>query len=135
MKVLFFLSTVLVMALAYSCEKDKVPVPIPLANSSCDTTDSISFHMDIQPILNANCVYCHNGPSYQFDFTSYASVIATIPSGALLGSIQHNPASGFLAMPLVYDTIGGQTNIYPIFIDSCSIKKIQKWINHGYPNN
>jgi hypothetical protein len=58
----FFILTLLVIAIQ-SCEDDKLPAPGAI---DCDGFKTVSFDVDIQPIINSNCAIvgdggCHNG--------------------------------------------------------------------------
>ena len=90
----------------------------------CDTS-SVSFSMDIQPILSNNCFSCHsnvNAPSFGggLSFEDHADVSAN--SDRIKGAINHN--EGFLAMPQ-----GGDK------LDPCSIMKFEAWVSAGTPDN
>lgn len=90
----------------------------------CDTT-SVSFSMDIQPILSNNCFSCHsnvNAPSFGggLSFEDHSDVSAN--SGRITGAINHN--EGFIPMPQGSDKL-----------DPCSIMKFEAWANAGSPDN
>jgi hypothetical protein len=90
----------------------------------CDTS-SVSFSMDIKPILSNNCFSCHsnaNAPSFGggLSFEDYTDVSAN--TARITGAINHK--EGFLAMPQ-----GGDK------LDSCSILKFQAWVSAGAPDN
>jgi hypothetical protein len=99
----------------FSCTREKV-TPI---DEQCNTT--ISFSNEVMPIIQANCVGCHDqgNTSGGYDFSTYTSVSAN--SNALIGSIK---ANGFQLMP-----IGG-----PALPDS-TIQKISCWISQGKQDN
>ena len=91
---------------------------------ACDTA-SVSFSMDIKPILTNNCFSCHsnvNAPSFGggLSFEDHADVSAY--SARITGAINHN--EGFLAMPQ-----GGDK------LDPCSIMKFEAWVSAGTPDN
>jgi hypothetical protein len=99
----------------FSCTREKVtPTEI-----QCTTT--ISFSNDVVPIIQANCISCHDqgNASGGFDFSSYTSISAN--SNAILNSMK---ANGYQLMP-----IGG-----PALPDS-TIQKISCWINQGKQDN
>jgi hypothetical protein len=98
-----------------SCTREKV-TPI---DQQCNTT--ISYINDVKPILDAECVFCHQAvnPSGGYVFDSYSAVAAN--ANAILGSMK---ASGYQLMP-----IGG-----PALPDS-TIQKISCWINQGKQDN
>ena len=99
----------------FSCTREKVT---PVA-AQCN--DTISFSNDIMPILQANCIGCHDqgNASGGYDFSTYTSVSAN--SNAILNSMK---ANGYQLMP-----IGG-----PALPDS-TIQKISCWINQGKQDN
>jgi hypothetical protein len=99
----------------FSCTREKV-TPI---DQQCTTT--ISFANDVMPILQANCIGCHDqgNASGGFDFSSYTSASAN--ANAILNSMK---ANGYQLMP-----IGG-----PALPDS-TIQKISCWINQGKQDN
>jgi hypothetical protein len=99
----------------FSCTREKV-TPI---DQQCNTT--ISFANDVMPILQANCISCHDqgNASGGYDFSTYTSVSAN--SNAIIGSVK---ASGYQLMP-----IGG-----PALPDS-TIQKIKCWIEQGKLDN
>lgn len=87
-------------------------------------TDNLSFKTDIFPIINNNCVGCHNAAALQGGITmqTYEQIIPYVENGSLLGSIKHE--SGFSPMP---------KNVAKM--SSCQISKIQQWITDGAPDN
>lgn len=94
------------------------------ANSgACDTTN-LSYANSIVPILQSNCTGCHNNnlSSGGVNFATHAQTVIAASSGHLLGAVKHQ--IGFVAMPQ-----GGNR------LDSCSIAKIELWIQKGLPNN
>jgi hypothetical protein len=99
----------------FSCTREKV-TPI---DQQCTTT--ISFANDVMPILQANCIGCHDqgNASGGFDFSSYTSASAN--ANAILNSMK---ANGYQLMP-----IGG-----PALPDS-TIQKIKCWIEQGKLDN
>lgn len=107
---------ILLVAVIYSCSSDKLP-------ETCSTAADVSFSMDVLPILNANCVSCHSGPSPEagIDQSSWATVKATVDNGSFLGSIKHE--SPYVPMPL-----NGE-------LDPCNIQIIETWVNEGAENN
>ena len=67
---LLFLVVLLAVAV-HSCRYDNVE---PKKASLCDTT--VHYLTTIQPLINAQCVPCHSGPtpSGSVDFSTYATV-------------------------------------------------------------
>jgi hypothetical protein len=101
--------------LLVSCKKDKVSP----TNVNCTTT--ISFANDIMPIMQDNCIGCHDqgNASGGYDFSSYTAVSAN--AVAALGSMKSN---GYQLMPQ-----GG-----PALPDSV-IQKVECWIAQGKQDN
>lgn len=90
-------------------------------SSVCDST-KFAFSADIAPILTNNCnsIYCHGSGSR--NFTTYDGIKVFALDGTLMGALNH--LVGYKPMP-------NATN----FLTSCELKKIQKWIDNGAPNN
>ncbi|MEY4992136.1 MAG: hypothetical protein RI948_1014 [Bacteroidota bacterium] len=108
---LFFIGS----AALFSCTRDKV-TPI---DPNCNTT--ISFSNDVLPILQANCISCHDqgNASGGYDLSSYTAISAN--ADAVVGSMK---ANSYQLMPL-----GG-----PALPDS-TIQKISCWIQQGKLDN
>ncbi|MBS1637039.1 MAG: hypothetical protein JST26_14065 [Bacteroidetes bacterium] len=130
MKSILFISGVCVLLLS-SCYKDKYEELYPaigLSTASCDTTAVPSFSTDIMPILNTSCGTtdnsCHSASATSgTNLTTWAGVKISAHNGSLVGDITFDPS--YNPMPK-----GASTKI-----DNCSINKIIKWVNSGYPNN
>lgn len=92
-------------------------------NAACDT-NSFSFSTSIQPLINTNCVGCHNASlaSGGIRLDNYTSVKAVADDGRLFGAISHQ--QGFVAMPQ-----GGAK------LPECNITQVKKWIASGAPDN
>lgn len=114
MKVSLFI-IVLTLTGLFSCTREKV-TPI---DQQCNTT--ISFANDVMPIMQANCIGCHEpgNASGGYDLSSYTAISAN--ATAVLGSMK---ASGYQLMPQ-----GG-----PALEDS-TIQKIACWIQQGKLDN
>ena len=89
----------------------------------CDT-DMVSFAMDIQPVLQNNCVGCHRGASANggVDLSNYAGVRTAANSGRLYGAVAR--LEGFVPMPQ-----GGDP------LPACNVAQIGAWVDAGAPNN
>ncbi len=87
-------------------------------------TANMSFTNNIAPILKQSCTGCHGGSSPQggIDLSTYSSVVTMAQSGKLLGSVKHN--AGFSAMPPAGNGL-----------PTCSINRLQAWIDQGMLNN
>lgn len=112
---IFGTTLVLGFILLVSCKKDKVTP----TNINC--TSTISFANDIMPIMQDNCIGCHDqgNASGGYDFSSYTAVSAN--AAAALGSMKSN---GYQLMPQ-----GG-----PALPDSV-IQKVECWIAQGKQDN
>lgn len=89
----------------------------------CDTS-SMSYSTDIVPILEYNCISCHNRVQSNDGviLTDYADVLTEVQNGYLVNVIEHNP--GFPQMPYGLPQLS-----------SCTINMIVAWVNRGAPNN
>ncbi|HEX4374323.1 MAG TPA: hypothetical protein VHZ50_13565 [Puia sp.] len=89
----------------------------------CDTTN-MSYANDITPILENNCVSCHNTTQSNDGviLTDYNDVLTQVNNGNLVNVIEHNP--GYPEMPQGLPQL-----------PSCTINKIVAWVNRGAPNN
>lgn len=92
-------------------------------DAACDT-NNFTFSTAIQPLINKNCVGCHNASlaSGGIRLDSYTSVKDQADNGNLLGTISHQ--NGFVAMPQ-----GGAK------LSDCQITQVKKWIAAGSPDN
>lgn len=87
---------------------------------TCDTT-TISFNRDVMPIIQNNCVSCHQPGAQQSNspMTNYAQIKAYVQNRQLSNRINGigglMPPSG--KMPL------------------CNIQIIEAWLNIGAPDN
>jgi hypothetical protein len=96
--------------------------------AACDTTGTVSFSSQVFPLLQSNCIGCHNNSSANggVNLSTYNLVktnAETLRSGTPLiqGVIRRMP--GFIAMPQTFA------------LDECSIRKIELWIAQGMQNN
>mgnify|MGYP001157167848 FL=1 len=94
--------------------------------AECDTTN-VSYKLQILPILQNNCLTCHNeknniniGAGINLEGHENARFYAL--NNSLLGSIQHK--SGYSPMPKNMPKL-----------NTCSINQIKSWIIQGAPNN
>ena len=93
----------------FSAVEEKIP-------GGCDLLD-VSYDGTIFPILQENCVACHNSNSSAagYDYSDYDLVLQSVADGTLIGTIDNE--SGFSPMP------PGNS------LDSCSIEKIRTWMD------
>ena len=95
----------------------------PQVPGSCDTTN-IAFAAKVKPILDNNCVGCHNSASASgsVNLDGYTNVKTYVTNGKLIGTI--NQQSGFSPMPKNGNKLS-----------DCQINVVQLWINKGALNN
>ncbi|MEZ5014515.1 MAG: c-type cytochrome domain-containing protein [Chitinophagales bacterium] len=101
-------------------------------NNHCDDCDTstVTYALNIQPILNAFCVGCHDHatPASDIDLTVYnaaggfAGVQDVAADGRLYGSVNHD--AGYVNMPS-----GGSS------LPQCLIDQIRIWVENGYQND
>ncbi len=91
--------------------------------TACDTTN-VSYAADVLPVLESQCLGCHNTASQQgnVNLEGYDNVRAYAQNGRLYGSIAW--LNGYSAMP----PAGSQ-------LPTCTIDKIKAWVDAGAPNN
>ena len=91
--------------------------------NGCNVID-VSYSRNIFPILEVNCLTCHDETSQQGGVVleEYDDLIRYVENGKLMGSIQHE--DGYEPMPLT----GGK-------LSNCQIKKFQSWIDAGALEN
>ncbi len=122
----YILFIVFASCILYSCTKDKGLLPvdpvIPVGTvDPCIT--NISYSLNIVPIINTSCAIsgCHEPFGYK-DFSTYSTAKSEIDAYTGIGFINRIKPGG--GMP----SIGSP-------LSSCEVKKIETWINAGYPNN
>lgn len=119
--------TVLVMLLTFTgCYYNQVN------DSLYDTNSQVSFSGDIQPILNDNCISCHNG-SLDPNLTegnSYNS-LTSIPGGIVPG----DASSSELIDMLEHDPAADNPMPPSGPIATSKIELFKAWINQGALNN
>ncbi|HYK45323.1 MAG TPA: c-type cytochrome domain-containing protein [Parafilimonas sp.] len=91
--------------------------------SGCDTS-LYTYSAAVRPILDLNCVGCHNNSLQNagVNLTTYTGVHAVALDGRLSGVI--NWSVGYPQMPF-----GGEK------LSNCNITQIMKWIDDGAQNN
>lgn len=107
-----------------SCYYDKADLLYPNSNLPCDTSVVAKYASDVMPVMTLSCNSggCHNTTDAASGviLDTYAGVKVQALNGRLMGSIDHTTGT----MPKG----GGK-------LASCTITKIQQWINSGTPNN
>jgi hypothetical protein len=108
-------------ALVVSCYYDNAEDLYKNFPKGCDTT-SISYQLDVRPIIDANCIACHGAiaPSAGLDLTTYDKLKA---NSTKVKTRINLPANDPLVMPQ-----GAPMN-------QCNISIVTKWIDQGSPNN
>jgi hypothetical protein len=123
--ILIILTAIVSVSLIESCYYDKADLLYPDGKVVCDTATSAKFSTDVLSVMNSSCNSgCHSTASAAggIILDTYNGVKAQVSNGKLMGSI--NQANGYSAMPKG----GGKLN-------TCTIAKLQQWINAGAPNN
>ncbi|MDP4289624.1 MAG: hypothetical protein Q8908_00930 [Bacteroidota bacterium] len=88
----------------------------------CDTA-TVTYSATIAPIMASNCNSCHTASSGNGVITSdYNNLKTIVNNGKLLKSV--NWTAGAIQMPL-----GGQK------LPTCTLAKINKWVDNGALNN
>ena len=79
--------------LVTSCSKDDDPV-----NGTCSGVTP-SYTADIKPIIDSNCMTCHNGTQSEsgIDLSTFNGVKSMADAGRLLGALHHQ--NGYNPMP------------------------------------
>lgn len=87
-------------------------------------TDGVTYTNTVIPILQENCLSCHNADANFGGVTleGYDRLITYVNNGELLGAIRHTP--GFSPMP----------NNAPQLLQ-CEIEKISTWVEAGALEN
>jgi hypothetical protein len=114
-----------IFLLSFACKKkvENSVIPPTISNTiHCNDTSNISYSKTIQPILNTNCVRCHDASTSQ-NFTTFAGTKPFATSGILIDCI--TGSNGEILMPPINEPK----------LDSCTIKVIKKWIKEGCNNN
>lgn len=103
-----------------SCYYDKGDKLYP-ATGACDTA-LITYNQHIAPVLNENCVSCHQASviSGNIRLDNFQEASAAANSGKLLPAVKHLSGGGKNMPP------GGK-------LSDCNILKIETWINRGLP--
>ena len=92
-------------------------------STECDPSNS-SFEKNIMPTIKENCVVCHNSnfAMGEVNLDSYQAILPYVESGALIGSIRHEP--DWKIMPPAGEKL-----------NECQIGQIEKWIEEGAKEN
>jgi cytochrome c553 len=122
--ILLTLFSILVILFIEGCYYDKAELLYPDSNLPCDTTSATAkFSTDVLPVMNASCNLsgCHNSTdaSSGVILDNYAGVRTQALNGRLMGSTSSTGTMPKNAARL----------------SSCTLAKIQQWINSSTPNN
>ena len=123
MKIRFYLAC-LTLFIFSSCANDKLD---PFADISCNTTDPVTYYLQIKPIIDASCAYsgCHDGVSdAPNNYGTYAGMQVAINNNAIFNRVitSLNTAA---SMPPSTETA----------LEVEELRLIQCWINDGHPEN
>lgn len=120
---LFVLIAAFAVSSFESCYYDKAELLYPGSKLPCDTITVSRFSTDVLPIMNASCNAsgCHNTASASSGviLDTYDGIKAQALNGQLMSSTGTNGSMPKGAAKL----------------SSCTLTRIQKWIDSGAPNN
>lgn len=109
----------IIALLLVSCKNDNEEETFSGNNGgspTCDTSN-VSFSMVIMPMIQNNCLSCHNSTSPKLSNYDQIAQNAT----RILGAIKHQP--GYKPMPP-----GGS-------LPECNILQFEAWVKQGKKNN
>ncbi|MBN2805504.1 MAG: cytochrome c [Prolixibacteraceae bacterium] len=114
---------VLTVSLTPRCTYHNVEDQFEPEVAACDTTE-VSYATQLAPLLQANCVSCHNSnnPSGGMVLNTYEGLKQAANSNRLLGALKHE--TGFSPMPQ------GAASL-----TDCDIAQFEAWISQGLKNN
>ena len=118
-------SLVIIVAIASSCYYDNKEDLYP-GQATCDTVN-VSFSKDIKPLIDAQCVGCHNtqSPTAGISLSTHPEIQVYAKSGQLYGVLSWiAPYTGSKQMP----PSGPKWS-------NCNLSKLKSWIDKGAPNN
>lgn len=120
-----FFALLTVVIFIFACSKDNKE-DMNTANpsvSNCDTAGITTYNKQVKPILQANCVQCHNANLAQ--------------SGVKLDTYQDAKNEGASMLPFIRHDAGVPANKRMpqggSKLSSCNISQIEKWIRDGSP--
>lgn len=113
MKTTYSILAIVTITFLVSCAKDKTPTANEI---NCPTT--ISFASQVKPMIDANCISCHDAGQTLPDLSTHAAVSqsATAVLNSLKGTTILMPSGG----PALSDTL---------------IQEFECWINQGKLDN
>ncbi len=111
-----------------ACENDKFEEELPVVK------DNVSFALDIQPILNAQCAGCHNPAIAEPDLRegfAYSSLMEGDEEGIIPGD-----SEGSELIEMLERNSEDGNNMPPATpLSPLNIALIRKWIDEGALNN
>ncbi len=116
---------VIIAATISSCYYDNKEELYP-GQTTCDTVN-VSFSKDIKPLIDAQCVGCHNtqSPTAGISLSTHPEIQVYAKSGQLYGVLSWiTPFTGSKQMP----PSGPKWS-------NCNLSKLKSWIDKGAPNN
>ncbi len=116
-------TAILIGVLHSGCYNDVGELLYPV----CDT-NNVTYSKTIKPILERECYDCHSGfsPDGGLDLEGY--------SGANIAATNTLRMEGNLLYRIKNDSIPRMPYYLPN-LDSCTIAKIEAWVNAGAPDN
>ncbi len=119
MKKNFIYISIVVLAIAFSCDYKKGLLPKKAAPISANACDSIRYNNSMKAVFDGECKSCHSGPfgSGGVDLTTYSNVLAKVMDGRIA------------------DRINNTNNPMPPFglMSQARRDSIMCWINRGGP--
>jgi hypothetical protein len=110
----------LVVVFFESCTKDTVS-PVVIKPAGCDSA-SFTYFQNVEPIIQANCSFCHYAGSGNYDYSTYEVVADRVRSGRLEERLllpksdpMHMPQEGALS--------------------ECDLFILRTWIRQGFKEN
>ena len=115
--------------------------------SPATLAQEVSFKADLQPLLNAQCVFCHvdgaeNGGLNLGRRKAHASLLAASTEAPMPRVTAGNPERSYLIHKLrgTHVEAGGSGNAMPIYdpprpFDPAQLELITRWIQAGAPDN
>lgn len=118
------LLSLLLLTLFSACYYDTRENVAPFVEATACVTDSVSYQVDIAPLMALQCNSCHNASlaSGGVRVDTYDQVKAHASNGSLYGSMNHD--AGYVAMP----TNAGK-------LPACDLAKVKAWVDAGFLNN
>ena len=88
--------------------------------STCDLKSAISYSKTVVPIINSNCISCHDA-STGIKLDTYDHLLPFVSSGQFIGCL--NGDQNYQQMPTSSK------------LDSCGFKVLKVWVDEGAKNN